>query len=308
MKQFLKDNQQRVEFFLNEILPNSNDASALPQAIRYVVFNGGKRLRPTLTYTIGKIFENYRTNKNVFDASQTSLNAAAASIELIHCYSMVHDDLPAMDNDDLRRGKPTCHIKFDEATAILTGDALLTLAFEVLSNEKFNPIKDEIKIKMINILSQAAGSNGMIMGQMQDIAAENKTVSINELKDLHALKTGKLFTACIHLGALTSSVTDNNLINELIKLGNIMGILFQVVDDILDETSNTEVLGKPSGSDIKNHKSTYVSLLGLGGAKAKVNELKTQANLLIKNLSNNESLTNLELLNNIVDFFVTRTF
>lgn len=306
MKQFFQENKAKVENFLKKILPHTNDK--LSSAMRYSVFNGGKRLRPSLTYATGKILEKTFTTKEMINLTNSSLNAAAASIELIHCYSLVHDDLPAMDDDDLRRNNPTCHIKYDEATAILVGDSLLTLAFELLSNEELNPIHDKYKIKMINKIAKASGCQGMIMGQMQDMEAQTNKITLNELKNLHANKTGKLFTTSIHLGLLASQFDDIKITKDLLEIGNLMGVLFQIQDDILDETSTSEIMGKDANSDKENDKTTYVSLLGLENAKQKAKEITLQANFLVDKLYNYPNLTNLHLLKNMIDFFVSRNF
>ena len=262
----------QLEIFLQQILPTSAASSQqsfdLFAAMRYVVLNGGKRLRPALVYATA----------NALDCTDCNqLNAAAAAIELIHCYSLVHDDLPAMDNDDLRRGKPSCHKAFNEATAILTGDTLQTLAFAVLSNPQLNPLPAAIKINMVNVLAAAAGHQGMVLGQAQDLAAEQTVLSLEALQQLHQHKTGALISAAIELGILAAGCTNPSTISSLQKFGKLIGLAFQVYDDILDITATTAALGKPAGSDLINQKATFPALMGLEQAKTYANSLYAQA-------------------------------
>jgi geranylgeranyl pyrophosphate synthase len=209
--------------------------------------------------------------------SLEALDIPAASIELIHCYSLVHDDLPAMDNDDLRRGVPTCHRAFDEATAILVGDALQGLAFEHLSqpNAYFSA---EQSLAMVHTLAQAAGATGMVGGQALDLAATAQTLSLDELYILHRRKTGDLFRAAIDLAMIAANqFTEQNLCQALHEYGDAMGLAFQIQDDVLEAMGETEILGKSTGSDIANQKSTFPSVLGLEAAQAKVTEWYTIA-------------------------------
>jgi len=296
MQQSLEENKSMVDEFLEIILPPSSDK--LTTAMRYTTFNGGKRLRATLVFVIGKLF---KTSDNL-------LQAAAASIELIHGYSLVHDDLPAMDDDDLRRGKPTCHKQFDEATAILVGDALQTLAFEVLANHEFNPVADHFKLQMITTIAKAAGLNGMIKGQMQDLAAESKHISASQLQELHKNKTGQLFTASLLLGAHASECENSKLLTLLTQLGNTIGLLFQIQDDILDETASTTQLGKPAGSDAKNSKTTYVSLFGVEKAKTMAESTYKEAIGIIDSLETFTEITNSEPLRKVISFFIERKY
>lgn len=307
-EEILKSNKIRIENFLKEILPNDNEKISI--AMQYAVLNGGKRLRPTLTFLTAKVLENTIQDKSKenLEKINNALNTAAASIELIHCYSLVHDDLPALDNDDLRRGKPTCHKKFDEATAILVGDSLLTLAFEILADKNLNPINDHLKIKMISTLAKSVGASGLIKGQMQDLAAENKEISSKELRELHFNKTGKLFITSIHLGIFALSIEDPKIIKNLLKFAELIGVLFQMQDDLLDEIATTETIGKPAGSDKKNLKTTYISKFGINGTKEKILNLKKEIFLLTDNLSNIANLSNLNLLKEIVTYFTNRTF
>ncbi|WP_125716537.1 (2E,6E)-farnesyl diphosphate synthase [Pseudoalteromonas rubra] len=242
-----------------------SDETAIAAA-RYSISNGGKRLRPFLVYATGQIF----------GASSRDLDIAAAAVECIHSYSLVHDDLPAMDDDDLRRGKPTCHIAFDEAQAILAGDALQTLAFELLSTHTFS-VPAANQITMIKTLAKASGLQGMVGGQALDLAATDKSVSLAELERIHRLKTGALLTCAIELGALCAPDVSPTTLERLRDYGQNIGLAFQVQDDILDIEGNTEVLGKPQGSDLEHNKSTYPALLGLAGAKQKAQALVADA-------------------------------
>jgi farnesyl diphosphate synthase len=267
LKQQINAAQNRLDTYISDYfaLPIDTD-DTVKSATFYSINNGGKRLRPFLVYTVGKLL----------GAKEADLDVAAAAIECIHSYSLVHDDLPAMDDDDLRRGKPTCHIAYDEAQAILAGDALQTLAFEFLSGHEFDiPAKQQIK--MINTLAIASGLQGMVGGQALDIAATDKSVTIEELERIHRLKTGALLNCAIQLGALCSPNVEENIIAALNSYGKNLGLAFQVQDDILDIEGDTAVLGKPQGSDLDNHKSTYPALLGLDGAKQKAYQLVENA-------------------------------
>jgi farnesyl diphosphate synthase len=224
----------------------------------YALMAGGKRLRPLLVYAAGKLFH----------ATDEQCDAAAAAVELIHTYSLIHDDLPAMDDDDLRRGKPSCHIAFDEATAILAGDALQCLAFELITANT-NPLPNNIKVQLVSTLAKAIGHQGMAGGQMLDLEAETKPLELDSLNQVHLLKTGALITASIVMGALVSGHSMTSDINLLEKFGNCLGLGFQIRDDILDVTGTTEQLGKPQGSDQHNAKATYPSLIGIEQAEEK---------------------------------------
>ncbi len=257
LQEHLSKYQQRVNQMM---LSQLDDAKSIPahllKAMRYATVNGGKRLRPTLVFLVAKLF----------DAKSSHCDAAAMAVEYIHTYSLIHDDLPAMDDDELRRGQPSCHIQFDEATAILAGDALQTLAFETLAAESpWHNAKQQLQ--MIKTLSHAAGAKGMVGGQVLDLAAEGLTISTNELQAIHQLKTGALLKAAILLGAQCAHVEDATTLSSLSKFGQHIGLGFQIHDDILDVTQDTQTLGKPSQSDIAANKSTYVTLLGLDAAE-----------------------------------------
>jgi len=256
--EFIKDRQALVARICTKLLPITSNNNRLSAAMRYSVMNNGKRLRPLLVYAVGEALQ----------TPIAKLHAVAASVELIHCYSLIHDDLPAMDNDDLRRGLPSCHKAFDEATAILAGDALQTLAFEVLCDAELNPVGTRQQLAMIQALARASGATGMILGQALDLAAEGKNLGLSELITLHQHKTGALFSACIELSFLASScMTDQKLHQQLQNFGKNLGLAFQIQDDILDVTGDTATLGKLVGSDQKLHKSTFPSLLGLETAQ-----------------------------------------
>ncbi len=260
--------QERSDQFLSEILPDSESQdSSLAQAMRYAVLSPGKRIRPILTYVTGQ----------ALGATIEQLDQAAAAVEIIHAYSLIHDDLPAMDDDDLRRGRPTCHRKFDEATAILAGDALQSLAFEVLVRESEPLISPDILVKMVRLLANASGIKGMAGGQAVDLAATGTMMDEARMKSMHLLKTGALIKASVMLGYYVSQ--SNNLIIEsaLQNYARCIGLAFQVQDDILDVEGDTATIGKPQGSDDNSNKATYPKVLGLIEAKEKAHELVSSA-------------------------------
>nr|WP_240338478.1 farnesyl diphosphate synthase [Peribacillus alkalitolerans] len=240
---------------LVDIVGELSIPNTLKEAMLYSLEAGGKRIRPLLIFAVLASFQ-----KDV----KIGIPAACA-IEMIHTYSLIHDDLPSMDNDDLRRGKPTNHIVFGEAMAILAGDALLTHSFEVLSKEIGN-VSPEIQISLIRLISNAAGASGMVGGQVADIEGENKQLSLEELRYVHNHKTGKLLVASVMAGAILSN-TSSEQAYHLERFAEHVGIAFQIKDDILDIEGKEELIGKKVGSDIANQKSTYPSLLGLEGAK-----------------------------------------
>ncbi len=255
---FFKQQQQQIDHVLQTLLPNlEKQPEQLHEAMRYSVLNGGKRFRPILVYAIGKT---QNLNLNLLDA-------CASAVELIHCYSLVHDDLPAMDDDDLRRGQATCHIKYDEATAILAGDAIQAYAFDVLLNHSPKNITAKNQINIMRILSKASGSYGMAGGQAIDLASANKRITLDALENMHKNKTGALIKASVVMSALSCNITDPVLFNKLKNYADFLGLNFQITDDILDVESDTETLGKPQGSDQKSNKSTFPSLLGMDEAK-----------------------------------------
>ena len=250
---FEKFSSLTEQWFDNNIVPLAPMTEGLTKAMRYSFLNGGKRLRPVLVFASGEMF----------GVNEGLLLPYAVSVEMVHTYSLIHDDLPAMDNDDLRRGKPTCHKVFGEAEAILAGDALLTLAFEIIANDKYtSPVPDKIRLEAIKKLSIAAGYGGMVGGQFGDIISENKSITAQEMNFIHNKKTGALISYSCYVGALISNISVKD-VNNLEDYGYNLGLAFQITDDILDITSTTEVLGKSVGKDEKSHKATYPSMYGL---------------------------------------------
>ncbi|MDK9774150.1 (2E,6E)-farnesyl diphosphate synthase [Vibrio sp. B181a] len=268
MQETLTSYQQRNNQQLNQWLEQlPHQEQPLIQAMKYGLLLGGKRVRPFLVYITGQML----------GCKPEDLDTPASAIECIHAYSLIHDDLPAMDDDDLRRGQPTCHIKFDEATAILTGDALQTLAFTILVEGELNPNAENQRIKMIQALAQASGAGGMCLGQALDLGAENRRVSLADLEEIHRNKTGALINCAVKLGALAAGEKGLEVLPHLERYSKAIGLAFQVQDDILDIISDTETLGKPQGSDQELNKSTYPSLLGLEGAMEKAHTLLQEA-------------------------------
>lgn len=256
--------QQRVEQQLQQLLASKTPkTSLLYDAMAYSLLLGGKRIRPYLVYAVGQLL----------GAKLEDLDAAAAAIEVIHCYSLIHDDLPAMDDDALRRGKPTCHIAFNEATAILAGDALQALAFEALCDHAYLHVSPARQVAMVKALARAAGAAGMCAGQAIDLAHTNQQVTLTTLEQMHRLKTGALIECTVQLAYYASPIDDPRVLADLRQFADALGLAFQVQDDILDIESDTATLGKPQGSDVKANKSTYPALLGLQGAKQKAQQL-----------------------------------
>ena len=268
IERLLQPYQQRISNALEHLLLQPNSVQPLHEAMRYSVHNGGKRLRPLLVYGIGEPFLD----------SLEDLDAPAMAVELIHCYSLIHDDLPAMDDSPLRRGKPSCHVAFDEATAILAGDSLLTLAFEVLANAS---LPETLRLTLIKQLTMDSGLQGMAGGQCLDLAMEKDNLDENQLLKIHHLKTGALIRSSMLLGAYGSGQANPHFIKEIKRLAEICGLAFQIQDDILDVCSNTDALGKPIGIDHRNQKTTFVTLFGLEQAMAKVQQLKSQAETIL---------------------------
>ncbi|MDR2000932.1 MAG: polyprenyl synthetase family protein [Zoogloeaceae bacterium] len=278
--------QARTETALGRLLPPATQApQRLHAAMRYAVLGGGKRIRPLLCHAAGEIF----------NASPAALDIPACAAELIHAYSLVHDDLPCMDDDVLRRGKPACHIEYDEATALLAGDALQTLAFETLAEHGGSA-------RMIAQLALAAGSRGMAGGQAIDLAAVGQSPCVEELEFMHIHKTGALIRAAILLGAEAGSADDRALF-QLSHFAGRIGLLFQVVDDILDAEMSTATLGKTAGKDAARNKPTYVTLLGLAEARRKAAELRDEAKAALIPLGNAA-----RRLTELTDYIVDRKF
>ncbi|MDD2658248.1 MAG: (2E,6E)-farnesyl diphosphate synthase [Methylococcales bacterium] len=268
LKEYLSFCQNRVERALENRLPSELLLpQKLHQAMRYSVLDGGKRMRPLLTYCTGK----------TLGIDPEALDGPACAVEFIHVYSLIHDDLPAMDDDDLRRGKPTCHVAFDEATAILAGDALQALAFEVLAHDPTITATAEGRLKMISALAKASGSQGMVGGQAIDLQSVGTKLNLPELENMHIHKTGALIRASVTLATLAKADIDSAVATKLDHYAKCIGLSFQVKDDILDEESDTFTLGKTQGKDRDKDKPTYPALLGMAGAKQKAQELHEKA-------------------------------
>ena len=264
LRQKIKQNTD--ESLLQYVAQLPDHAPQLRAAMEYSLLAGGKRMRPLLVHLIG----------NTLDIPGQDQAAISMAIECIHAYSLAHDDLPAMDDDDLRRGRPTCHIVYGEAQAILAGDALQTLAFDLIANHQF-AVPASQQVKMIASLSKASGIEGMVGGQALDIEATDKEITVAQLERIHQLKTGALLNCAITLGALSAKSCDEHTLAQLNLFGQAIGLAFQVQDDILDVEADTETLGKPQGSDIAANKATYPALLGMAGAKQKAQDLLAQA-------------------------------
>ena len=280
---FLEENLTRINKALFKTLPEK-ESSRVTEAIHYSVMNGGKRIRPQIILLLCEMLEVEITSDNV--------DLIAAAGELIHCYSLIHDDLPAMDDDDYRRGQLSCHKQFDEATAILAGDAIQPLSLEVLTSLEDPNLEAKTKLEIINLFARACGPEGMVEGQNRDILAENKVLTEEELDELHYLKTGKLIEACVLCVCLMKKNIDKDLIEKLKTFSNKFGLAFQIRDDILDEIGDEETIGKPVKSDLKNNKSTYPSILGIEESQKKAELLIEEALLILDKLPfNTEKLT-----------------
>ena len=254
----------RADAALADALPHE-DAPPLElhRAMRYAVLGGGKRLRPVLVYATG----------NAFEVAPEALDSSACAVEIIHAYSLVHDDLPAMDDDDLRRGRPTCHVVFGEAMAILAGDALQALAFEVLADDPRLRADPRNQVEMLRTLAAACGAHGMAGGQAFDLAAVGKALTPAELERMHMYKTGALIRASVRLGALAAGCRDATVLAALERYGHAIGLAFQIRDDILDIEGDAATIGKTAGKDAADNKPTYPAILGMAGARAHLAEL-----------------------------------
>ena len=273
LREYLEEKKKIVEDSLIELLENYRGKypEKLAEAMEYAVMNGGKRIRPILMYMICDLFE--KNNCESYD----KIKEIAAALEFIHCYSLVHDDLPAMDNDDYRRGKLTVHKKYNEAIGVLVGDVLLTEAFGIIANSK--SLGDKNKVEIISKLSEYAGFFGMVGGQFVDMESENKKVEIDTLKYIHAHKTGKLLTAAIELPMIALDVESEKR-EKMVEYSKLLGIAFQIKDDILDIEGNFEEIGKKS-NDIENDKTTYPSIFGLEESKRLLQEYLERAKKII---------------------------
>ena len=264
--QALTDYQQRIEAVLDRHLDKGDAPDArLIEAMRYATLSGGKRLRPVLVYAAGR----------TTGAADTALDAMAAAVEMIHVYSLIHDDLPAMDDDDLRRGRPTCHKAFDEATAILAGDALQALAFDVLTAGVID-LPGKTGLQAVGELAGAAGLHGMAGGQAIDLGACGQPIDLPDLERMHRLKTGALIRASVRLGALAGT-PDPDSLERLTRYAECIGLAFQIRDDVLDVEGDPEVLGKACGADARLHKPTFPSLQGLEASRERAVALIDEA-------------------------------
>ncbi len=260
--------QSRAEAALDRFLPTAGILPGrLHEAMRYSALSGGKRVRPFLTYATGE----------ALGIDSGALDLPAAAVEMIHAYSLIHDDLPAMDDDDLRRGMPTCHRAFDEATAILAGDALQASAFRVLAHEPCDDLTASQRLAMLDILTYASGSRGMVGGQAIDLGAVGRTLTIAELEDMHIHKTGALIRAAVMMATHCSMTVSSEQRDALDAYAKCIGLAFQIRDDILDIEASTEVLGKAQGADIARDKPTYPSIIGLAASKERAEQLHERA-------------------------------
>ena len=287
------DRRDRIEKALHAALPAPGIAPArLHSAMRYAVLGGGKRVRPLLAYGAGELAS----------AQPERVDCAAAAVEMIHAYSLVHDDMPAMDDDALRRGRPAVHVEFDEATALLVGDSLQSLAFQILSQHQ---LADDARrqVEMVELLARASGSRGMAGGQAIDLESTAKTLAVPELEFMHIHKTGALIRASVALGARCGNALSDKQLDQLDHFSKFIGLAFQVVDDVLDTDSSTATLGKTAGKDARNGKPTYVSALGLVRARELAGELRDNALRALDCLPENGGH-----LRQLADYMVLRKF
>jgi farnesyl diphosphate synthase len=285
--------QNRVEAALERFLPSGDIVPRkLHQAMRYAVLGGGKRVRPLLAFAAGEVTA----------ADPARLDAAACAVECIHSYSLVHDDLPSMDDDVLRRGKPTCHVEYDEATALLVGDSLQSLAFQLLAEHR---LADDaaVQLEMVRALAAASGSRGMAGGQAIDLASIGAHLSLPELEHMHVHKTGALIRAAVVLGARCGAALAEERLRDLERYAKCVGLAFQVVDDVLDQEGSTATLGKTAGKDAAHNKPTYVSVLGGARARSLAEELRVEAVSALRPFG-----TAARRLAELADFVVLREF
>lgn len=260
--------QARIETELAARLPPvTTHPSRLHEALRYCVLNGGKRVRPVLVYATA----------TSLGLPESSVDGAACAVEFIHAYSLVHDDLPAMDNDDLRRGRPTCHKAFDEATAILVGDSLQVLAFQILASGPGLPDDPAVRLRLVELLAAGSGTNGMAGGQALDLAAKGRTLSAAEVEEMHARKTGALIRASVLMAQACATNLDASVRQALDRYATDIGLAFQIQDDLLDVEGDVQLLGKATGADKANDKPTYPAIVGIEASRRHVHELHTRA-------------------------------
>jgi len=293
LSHWMQQHQTRIDHALSARLPDPNHlasptSSRLAQAMSYSTLNGGKRLRALLVYATGE----------ALGVDTDILDAPASAVEFIHAYSLVHDDMPIMDDDDLRRGGPTCHKQFDEATALLVGDALQSLAFESVCDPLLSPVQHSL---MVKTLAQQSGIFGMAGGQAIDLESVGKTLTLDDLQSMHELKTGALIRASVRLGALSSQDVDDKILTKLDRYAYCIGLAFQVQDDVLDVIADTETLGKTQGADIALNKPTYPALLGLAVAQKKALSLVDEALEQLQHLA-----CNTQILSALAQFVVQR--
>ena len=289
IEQTLIPYRYRLESFLDQVLPSSSTKpETLHQALRYSTLNAGKRLRAILVYLVGEMY----------NARLEELDVPAAAVELIHAYSLVHDDLPCMDDDDLRRGKPSCHKAYDEATAMLAGDALQSLAFELLGS-----LENGKSTVLTRTLARASGSLGMAGGQALDLQAAGNVTDLESLQQIHSMKTGALIEAAVLMGAHTAGLSDNGQIKLLSEYARALGLGFQIHDDILDVVSDTATLGKKTGADEINGKATYPGLIGLEAAKQAAHDAYQQADGALMQLPQNT-----QKLQMLADYAINRIY
>lgn len=287
---FLEQCRQHIDRELERSIRDGAASPRLDDAMRYSVLGGGKRIRPALCLAAAQ----------ALGSGQVAATIPACALELMHAYSLVHDDLPAMDDDDLRRGRPTVHIAFDEASAILAGDALQTLAFALLSEAP--ELSDHQRITMIKTLAKASGHQGMVGGQAIDLESVGQHLTIDQLESMHRHKTGALIEASVRLGALTADAVSEQQLSALARFASALGLAFQVQDDLLDIEGDTEVIGKRQGSDAAREKPTYPSLLGVSGAREYLSDLLNQAHSALDDFGEEA-----EVLRAMADYVVARS-
>jgi geranylgeranyl diphosphate synthase, type II len=289
-REFLASCRALIDSELDRLIPKEfEEPTRVHSAIRWSLFAGGKRFRPALLLAVGQ----------TFGASDDRLLRSACALEMIHTYSLIHDDLPSMDNDDLRRGRPTCHVKFDEATAILAGDALQTVAFQTIAEDE--QLTPALRVQLISEIARAAGTpEGMVAGQAHDLGAESRAVSKAELERIHHRKTGALIRAAARCGAIIAGANDDEL-TAITEYATNLGLLFQITDDLLDVTATAEDLGKTPGKDARSRKATYPALYGIEATRAQLAEVHRAARSALKSIDRPT-----ELLRSIADFIRER--
>lgn len=303
LKQFIQHSTTRLNQTLETaLLKQSESSTAHPRllaAMRYSLLSDGKRFRPCLTYAAAQAA--LKAVKSSDEELGEAIDKTASAVEIVHTYSLIHDDLPAMDDDDLRRGQATCHIAFDEATAILAGDALQSLAFEQLAS--IDSLPASRVVQLVSILAKAIGPNGMVLGQSIDLDATGKTLEYLQLKSMHQHKTGDLIVASVAMGALASGCDDSNLLADLSTYGKHLGLAFQIQDDLLDTESNTDTLGKKSGADSRLQKPTYTSVLGVKDAREALHQAHRDSLVAIAQWQSEA-----DILRDFADHAITRKF